>query len=76
MAQEYKQDYKRTYTTYDNVAVDPTDEVWVPIYNTELDTWDPEAMTAKVAEEKNQRFYFSSYEKCLDHCQESNFEDD
>jgi hypothetical protein len=30
-------DYKRTYTTYDNVAVAPDDEIWVPIYNTEED---------------------------------------
>jgi hypothetical protein len=72
MAEEYKQDYKRTYTTFDNVAVDPTDEVWVPIYNTEQDMWVPVAMTAKRAEQKNQRFYFSDHDKCLDHCSDAN----
>lgn len=65
-------DYKRTYTTYDNVAVAPDDEIWVPIYNTEEDVWVPVEMTAKRAEQKNLRFYFADHDKCQQHCDESN----
>jgi len=70
-------DYKRTYTTYDNVAVDPTDEVWVPI-NSDIESheYEPTPMTAKQAEDKGYRFYYSTQEACLDHCSDINEDDE
>lgn len=65
-------DYKRTYTTWDNVAVDPADEVWVPIQDIDTGNFEPEAMTAKQAEDKGQRFYYSDYSACLTHCEDIN----
>lgn len=62
------QDYKRTYITYDDVAVDPGDQVWVPIYDLVLESWEPTIFTAVSAEDHGERFYFSQEQACRDYC--------
>jgi hypothetical protein len=68
-------DYKRTYQTMDGVNVAPDDEIWVATMNVDTYAWEPEAMTAKAAEDKQKRFYWSTYEQCQEYCQDINEEE-
>lgn len=65
-------DYKRTYTTYDNVAVNPADDIWVPTYELTLESWEPRIMTAVSAEDHGERIYFFSEDLCRDWCDDLN----
>jgi len=61
-------DYKRTYTTADDMEVDPGDEVWVATYDITLESWEPRSMTAVSAEDHGERMYFAYEQGCRDHC--------
>ena len=64
-------DYKPQYKTYDGVNVSPDDEVFVCVME-DLEQWVPRSMTARQAEKSGNRIYYSTYEACINDCEDGN----
>ena len=65
-------DYTPSYTTYDGVAVAPSDEVWICAMDIDSFNYTPKAVTARQAEKAGERIYYSTLEICDEACQNEN----